>query len=195
MEKRKQMKTVRMATKTDIPAILEIYRPYIESTVVTFEYETPSLEAFTKRVQTIMEKYPWLVCEMNGEIVGYAYASDYHERSAFAWDCEISVYVDCKKQHKGIGSALYQILLPLLKKLGYYQVYAVICVPNQASQTMHHNFGFQSVAVFEKAGFKHGKWRDLEYQVLQLRPMDEPAHFPISMKALAEEEINFICQQ
>ena len=106
--------TIRLLCEKDIPAVLEIYRPYIETSVVTFEYEAPSLLEFTERVHAIQQEFPWLVCEIGGEVIGYAYASHYHDRAAYFWDCELSVYVKQGVRRQGVGTALNQELLPLL---------------------------------------------------------------------------------
>lgn len=176
--------TIRLLCEKDIPAVLEIYRPYIETSVVTFEYEVPSLLEFTKRVHAIQQEFPWLVCEIGGEVIGYAYASHYHDRAAYFWDCELSVYVKQGVRRQGVGTALYQALLPLLKAQGYYQAYAVIAAPNPQSQLFHQKLGFRSLGIHPKVGFKFGEWRDLDFQVLELREKNQPAQFPVPFPKL-----------
>ncbi len=101
---------IRMATTADIPAILEIYAPYVENTAISFEYSVPSLEAFTARFTRITARFPWLVWEEKGKILGYAYGSLPWERAAFQWCAEVSIYLHPDAHRKGIGSALYRVL-------------------------------------------------------------------------------------
>ena len=83
MEKNKLQ--IRVATKEDAEALLAIYAPYVEKTAITFEYEVPSIEEFRCRIQETLKKYPYLVAEKNGKIVGYAYAGTFHARPAYDW--------------------------------------------------------------------------------------------------------------
>lgn len=189
----KTEKIIRMIRAEDIPAVLEIYRPYIESTVITFEYEVPGLPEFAERVSDTLRQFPWLICEINGQVAGYAYASSFHERSAYAWDCELSVYVGQEFGRSGIGSALYRALLPILRAQGYYQAYAVIAVPNEESQSFHHRFGFQPVGCHPKSGYKFNRWCDVEYQALVLHKFDTPERPPCSIRELPEEKIRSFC--
>ena len=116
---------IRFAKKEDIFHILEIYRPYVESTTVSFEYVCPSLEEFTERFTKYTQQFPWLVWEEEGEILGYAYACAPFTRMAYSWVAEASVYLCPKAHRKGIGSALYAALEELLRKQGYLTLYAL----------------------------------------------------------------------
>ena len=86
--------TIRPARLEDASEILKIYEPYIKKTTITFEYEVPSLEEFRGRMTGIIGAYPYLVCEADGKILAYAYAHRFHERAAYQWDAELSVYVE-----------------------------------------------------------------------------------------------------
>ena len=112
---------VRLADPSDIPRILDIYAPYIRSTTVTFEYEVPTLAEFTQRFYGITEKFPWLVYEEEGLVLGYAYASLPFERAAYRWCAEPSIYLDPRAQGRGVGEILYGILEDLLFRMGYRQ--------------------------------------------------------------------------
>lgn len=170
---------IRRIQEEDIEAVLRIYEPYILETVVTFEYTVPTLKEFRKRVEKVTEKYPWYVCEQDGEIVGYAYASDFRTRTAFAWDCELSIYLKQGTEGQGFGTALYQTLLQRLTELGYVSVYGVICTPNESSEFLHKKFGFEEEGKLRRIGYKMGKWLDLSYQVKHLRnPEGNPGAFP-----------------
>ena len=70
---------IRTASAADAPALLKIYRPYVENTAITFEYDVPSTEEFASRIQHTLRKYPYLVAEEKGTLLGYAYAGPFHE--------------------------------------------------------------------------------------------------------------------
>ena len=106
---KKEMK-IRIAKEEDAEALLAIYAPYIEHTVITYEYDVPTVEEFRGRIRHVLERYPYLVAELNGEICGYAYASAFHDRPAGGWNVETSIYVDQNKKGIGIGTALYDKL-------------------------------------------------------------------------------------
>ena len=97
---------IRIATPEDAGALVEIYRPYVENTSITFEYEVPSVSEFETRIRTTLKKYPYLVAEENGEALGYAYVSAFKGRSAYDWSVETSIYVKQGFGKKGIGKQL-----------------------------------------------------------------------------------------
>lgn len=169
---------IRPATLKDAEAILSIYEPYILNTAITYETETLSVEAFRERMTRIMLKFPYLVYEVDGKIAGYAYASSYRERAAFAWDCEISVYVADEYQRRGIASKLYDELFKRLVELGYYNVYAFITYPHDCSVELHRKFGFREVGIFYKTGYKMGRWWDLIVMEKNIRPFDDAPTLP-----------------
>ena len=117
--------TLRQARLEDAQAILDIYAPYIRNTNITFEYEVPTLPEFRKRMEEIMEGYPYLICEINGAAAGYAYAHRYKERAAYQWDAELSVYLDERYARRGIGRAFYTALMEILKEQNVRNVYGM----------------------------------------------------------------------
>ncbi len=165
--------TIRMATLSDAPDIYAVYEPYILNTASTFEYTSVPLSEFRSRMKKILEHFPWLVCEREGRIVGYAYCTKFKERAAFDWDCECSVYIDEKEHRKGIASCLYEKILELVRKQGYYTVYALITNSNESSITFHERFGFTKVGVYEKTGYKFEQWWDLLVMEKRLRSFEE----------------------
>ncbi|MHB8130152.1 MAG: GNAT family N-acetyltransferase [Mobilitalea sp.] len=169
---------IRMATSEDAPAILSIYEPYILNTAITFEYETVPVEDFQKRMEVVQRQFPWLVYEIEGKVVGYAYASRFKERAAFDWDCECSVYIAEGVQRKGIATQLYIELFELLQSLGYYNVYAFITYPHDSSIELHKKFGFREVGIFRKTGYKMGKWWDLIVMEKAIRDFEEQPLLP-----------------
>lgn len=170
--------TIELAKLSDASDILAIYAPYVEATAISFEYEPPSLEEFRGRIETIRKKYPYLVYKVDRVIIGYAYASTFKTRDAFMWDVEASVYVKEEYHQCGVAHKLYEALLKLLYLQGFYNVYSYITIPNTKSVRFHEKHGFVSTAVYEKTGYKQGKWYDLLCMTKVLREITsdtEPA--------------------
>lgn len=150
----------RLAKKEDVEEILAVYAPYILHTPITFEYTVPTLQEFSRRIEGISCDYPYFVCEMEGEIIGYAYASAYHERAAYQWDADLSIYLKQNITGKGIGRLMLDTLIALLKLQNIRNVYSCITHPNIPSEHLHETMGFRKCATFHHSGFKHGKWYD-----------------------------------
>jgi L-amino acid N-acyltransferase YncA len=172
---------IRMATLEDAAAIVSIYEPYILNTSITFEYEPVSVEAFQKRMENVMKQFPWLVCGVDGKVVGYAYCARFKERAAFDWDCECSVYIDEQYHRRGIGTALYHRLFDLVKEQGYYTIYSLITYSHKSSVELHKKFGFTEVGVYEKTGYKFNQWWDLLVMEKRLRNFEEKPVKPRSI--------------
>ncbi len=153
--------TIRVATKQDVPRILEIYSYYVEETNVSFEYVTPSIEEFLERYMTTIEKYPYLVLESNGIVEGYAYASAFKGRKAYSWGVESTIYFDKCCRGGGRGRALYTALESYLKQQNIVNVNACIVHPYSDSVKFHEKMGFEIVAHFHKCGYKFNKWHDM----------------------------------
>jgi len=153
--------SIRLATAEDVPAILDIYAPFVRDTVISFEYDVPDIDAFQQRFSKFAKKFPWFVCEINGHIAGYSYAHQYHERFAYSWSAECSIYVDSKYHGMRIGQALYECLLGALKLQGFMNAFAGVTVPNEKSERLHASFGFEQVGILKNIGFKFGQWRDV----------------------------------
>ena len=126
------MLTIRPASLSDAQAIQTIYAPYVEKTAITFEYEVPSVQEFEKRISKTIEKYPYLVAEENGQVLGYAYASTYYARTAYDWTTELSIYLHEDARGRGLGSQLYDALEEELKKRGFLRFLACIAVPKSS---------------------------------------------------------------
>ena len=131
------MITIRPANLADAQAIQAIYAPYVEKTAITFEYEVPSVQEFEKRISNTIERYPYLVAEEDGQVLGYAYASTYYARTAYDWTTELSIYLNEDARGRGLGSQLYGALEEELEKRGFLRFLACIAVPNEASIAMH----------------------------------------------------------
>ncbi len=173
---------IRFAKPSDARSLLDIYAPYVENTAITFEYEVPTIEDFANRIDKTLEKYPYLVAEEDGVVVGYAYASTYYARAAYDWAVELSVYVSQDARGQGVGSKLYDALEDLLEQMGYIHFLACISLPNEASLALHRKRGYQQVAHFPKIGYKFNRWHDIVW--LQ-KSLDKEAK---SIKFLKEKE-------
>ena len=159
---------IRSAELSDAEELLEIYRPYIEKTNITFEYSVPEIEEWRKRISDVMQQFPWLVAEQDGRIAGYAYAAKHRDRIAYSWCCESSVYLSEEFQGKGIARILYEELFKILKRQNYVNVYAILTSPNPKSEKFHESFGFSDVGKFHKAGYKFNEWHDTRWMQLHL---------------------------
>lgn len=168
------MNGIRPATTEDAKDILAIYEPYILNSTITYEYDKIPLEDFRLRMKNIMEKHPYLVYVVEGDIAGYAYASPHLERAAFAWDCEVSVYLSPKYQKHGIASILYKELLEIVEKQGYKNIYSLIDYPNEASFALHKKFGFAELGIYKNTAYKFGAWRSLQVLEKNLGDLSEP---------------------
>ena len=132
---------IRFVRADDSAALLRIYAGYID-TPVTFECALLSERAFAERIAAISAEYPYLVCEEEGAVVGYAYAHRQRDREAYQWNAELSVYLDPAYTRQGLGGRLYRILLDMLRLQGIRTVYAGVTVPNPASERLHESMGF-----------------------------------------------------
>ena len=159
---------LRLIKDEDFSAVLEIYRPYVSDTIISFEYDVPTLAEFTERVNGIRKTYPFLVAEYNNQIVGYAYGSVHRQRTAYQWSVESTVYLDKAFHRKGIAQKLYSVLFDLLRLQGFYSVYAGIGLPNEQSVGFHTALGFTEVGIFKKVGYKMGNWHDTQWFQLAL---------------------------
>ena len=152
---------LRFASKKDAPRLLDVYRPYVQDTDITFEYEVPTIAEFEQRMEEITSFYPYLVCEQGNRILGYAYAHRQAERAAYQWNAELSVYLDNTCLQKGIGKVLYSVLIELVRLQHVCNVYGCITSPNARSEHLHEKMGFQRIGVFHDTGYKLGRWHDV----------------------------------
>ena len=177
---------IRLASANDADGIRAVYAPFVD-TPVTFEEEVPSCETYRERIVRICEKYPCLVAEEDGRIVGFAYAHELRERIAFQWNAELSVYLAPAAQGQGTGSRLYAALIELLRLTGMKAVYGVVTSPNAASERLHHAFGFALMGVQPHAGFTCGAWHDVSWYVREIAPFEDapapPVPFPLYASA------------
>lgn len=186
---------LRLAKPADSGDILAIYAPYIEKTSFTFETDVPSPEAFAERISSYLESWPWLVCEVDGVIAGYAYAARYRERVAYQWSVESSVYIHDDHQRKGIARILYSALFKILKRQGFRNVYAVINLPNEKSVAFHESMGFRYFATYEQVGYKLGQWKNVGWWRLIVNEFDQEPAAPILFSLLNKDFLPAMFEQ
>ena len=170
---------IRIACVEDIPAILDIYAPYVLNTTFTFEYTVPTYEDFSARFAEITQQFPWLVWEENGRVLGYAYASAPFTRAAYQWCAEPSIYLAPEIQGKGIGRRLYCALEELLKRQGYRLLYAIITEENYGSIAFHKKLGYTQRAVLDRCGWKFDRWLGVVWMEKRQNFVDPPSNLPI----------------
>ncbi len=156
---------IRVAAAEDAQALLAIYAPYVENTSISFEHIVPSVSQFRDRIKDTLRKYPYLVAEMDGRILGYTYAGRFREREAYDWSVETSIYVDRLLKKQGIGRALYQALENALSEQHILNVNACIAYAPQEDEYLtnnsaqfHAHMGYTQVGEFHCSGFKFGRW-------------------------------------
>jgi L-amino acid N-acyltransferase YncA len=164
--------TVRPAVEEDAAAVTRIYAPYVEQTAISFEEKTPTRDEMAARIATCRIRWQWLVADIDGEVVGYAYGSQHREREAYRWSVEVSAYVDRQHHRQGIGRALYEPLLAELANKGFCNAFAGITMPNDPSVTLHTSMGFEPIGTFCSIGWKFGRWHDVAWfqRTLRARP-------------------------
>lgn len=166
--------TIRTAREEDAAELLSIYAPYVRDTVITFELEAPSAEEFAGRIRNTLRKYPYLVAESGGVLLGYAYASPFKTRAAYDWAVETSVYVRTGLRGLGTGTALYGALEQALRSMNIQNLNACITWPNPESVGFHEKFGYKTVGRFTQCGFKSGAWRDVVWMEKHLGSHEAP---------------------
>lgn len=165
---------IRGVAEADHEAVARIYNHYVANTIVTFEEEPVRAEEMAVRVQEVRDAgLPWLVAEVNDEVVGYACASRWKGRCAYRFTVEVTVYLDPHHAGKGLGSMLYGELLPILRSNGTHVVIGGIALPNDASVALHEKFGMEKVAHFREVGYKLGRWVDVGYWQRTIQPAGE----------------------
>ena len=178
---------LRIATSADIPAMLEIYGPYVLNSTATFEYTVPTQEEFTRRFTTITDQYPWLVWEEEGTILGYAYASAPYTRAAYSWCAEPSIYLRPDAKGRRIGTRLYTALEAILARQGYQVLYALVTEENRESIAFHEKFSYEKRAFFPDCGWKFGRWLGVFWMEKRLKSVEIPMDFPTPWLSIGQK--------
>lgn len=169
--------TIRLASSGDGAALARIYAPAVVGSTISFELTPPDADEMAHRVEKVAGRTPWLVCERDGHVTGYAYAGVHRDRPAYQWTVEVSAYVHPDSHRKGIGRALYTSLLAVLERQGYQNAVAGVTLPNEASIGLHTSLGFTMLGTYRRIGFKLGAWRDvgwLERDIGERRALPTP---------------------
>lgn len=158
----------RIATPEDAEELLKIYKPYVKDTAITFEYEVPSVDEFSKRIENTLKLYPYIVAVNENKILGYAYASAFHPRVAYSWSAETSIYLKKDCRGNGLGKKLYLLMEDILKKQNILNLNACIAYTlkedshlTNASVSFHKHLGYKLVGHFTKCGYKFNTWYDM----------------------------------
>ena len=152
---------IRLARESDGAALAEIYRPAVAGRATSFEVDPPDAAEMGRRVTALTATLPWLVCDEDDNVTGYAYASRHRDRAAYQWSVEVSAYVHAGAHRRGIGAGLYTSLFEVLALLGYRNAFAGITLPNDASVGLHESVGFRPVGTYRGIGWKLGSWHDV----------------------------------
>jgi L-amino acid N-acyltransferase YncA len=159
---------VRPATAADAAACVDVYRPYVLDTAISFEIEVPTVEDMAARIRGARSMHEWLVLEVDGHVCGYASAQQFNSRAAYRWSVETSIYLARSAHRSGGGRLLYAELLRRLTERGFRQAFAGIAQPNDASNALHRAMGFRPVGRYRHVGWKLGAWHDVEWWQLDL---------------------------
>lgn len=173
---------IRTAVLEDAEELRNLYAPYVTDTAITFEYEIPEVEEFSRRIEQTLKKYPYLVAVQDGAIIGYAYAGAFRTRAAYQHSAELSIYVDPAFHGAGIGRRLYLELENILRRQHVYVLYACITATsrqqdpnlNDGSIRFHEKMGYTLAGSFHQCGYKFGRWYDMIWmeKEIEKRPAD-----------------------
>ncbi len=181
------MIAIRAAAPEDAAAIAAIYAPHVLTGTVSFEIEPPDARAMRGRMAASDGLYPWLVAttggEIDGGVIGYAYATRFRDRPAYRYVVETSIYVADTAQRQGAGRLLYEALIDTLRAQGFVHAISALALPNDASITLHESVGFRRAGVYREVGFKHGQWIDVG---IWQRELNEPVVPPVEPKPFSE---------
>jgi phosphinothricin acetyltransferase len=169
---------IRLAGEADAAAIAAIYRPYVETTRISFEEQAPDAAEMALRMQSPL--HHWLVAEDAGRVVGYASSSPYHRRPAYRWTVETSIYLDSDTRGHGVGRQLLSSLLERLTRQRYVTAIAAIALPNPASIALHQRLGFVPAGTYRGVGFKFGEWTDVSLWQRDLAPRTDTLAEPLA---------------
>lgn len=187
---------IRIANENDAYSLSQIYKPFVENTAISFEYLPPDAEEFRRRIIEKIKNYPFIVAEYRGEVVGYAYASEFLPRPAYKHSVETTVYLKDNAQGKGIGKKLYLALEKLLKLQSVLSLNACIActdapdeILNNNSMMFHSSMGYRYVGRFNASGYKFNRFYDMIWMEKLIAEPDTPfAEFKPFCSVLDEAE-------
>lgn len=154
---------IRDGTRADADACAGIYAPYVQDTAISFELTPPAPEQMWTRMDRSLRSHAWLVADLRGVVIGYAYGGPFRTREAYRWACETSIYLDPGRQGAGLGRELYAALLRRLTERGYRTALAGMTEPNDASTGLHRALGYEPAGTYRGVGWKNGAWHDVTW--------------------------------
>lgn len=159
---------IRTATTDDAEELLAIYAPYVRNTAISFEYRVPEPEEFRERIKNTLKKYPYLVAESGGGLLGYAYTGPFVGRAAYGWAAETTIYLKENRKREGIGKALYTALEKVSGEQNILNLNACIGYPEKEDEYLtknsvqfHEHMGYRKAGEFYKCGYKFGRWYNM----------------------------------
>ncbi len=164
----------------------------MRNTAFTFDYDVPTVAEMAQTMHEVLNRYPYLVCSKGNEVKGYAYAHAVSPRESYKWTVELSIYLAQDACGLGIGHRLYGALLHLLREQNVQTVYACITHPNPASERFHQAIGFTPMSVWQRSGYKFGKWRDIVWMEKHLGTCPVPAPELVPFKDLPSQIVERI---
>ncbi len=173
---------IRVACPEDAAGILDVYRPYVEGTAVTFECAAPSVGEMEARISRTLQRYPYLVAVKDGRVVGFTYAGPLRARAAYDWSVETTIYVASTERGTGLGRALYDALEDALRPMGVLTLYACVAFADgpdefltEASMRFHERQGFAKVGELRECGSKFGRWYSIAWMQKRIgTPQPDP---------------------
>ena len=170
----------------DAAAVADIYRPAVEETIASFEAEAPDAAEMARRISATLERTPWLVAQVDETVIGYAYAGPHRERAGYRWSVDVSAYVHPDWHGRRVGRALYDELIPLLRRQRFVNVYAGIALPNPASVALHESIGMRRIGVYQQVGWKPaGGWIDVAWFGMRIAEPSQPPAEPVPLFQVA----------
>ncbi len=165
---------IELATAGDLPRIVELANRAAETGTANFATAPEPLADWRAAWQATHATHPWLVARVGGGVIGFAKASPHRSRGAYLWTAELSIYIDDAWHGRGVGGALYEVLIPMLRAQGYVTLLAGITAGHGASERLHQRAGFVRCGTFHRAGWKFDRWHDVGYWELHLQPVPTP---------------------
>ena len=155
---------IRDARESDAAAIAAIYAHHVLHGTATYDLEPPHVEDFATKIRNVEAAgWPYIVDVEEGEVAGFAYATQIRDRPGYAWTAEDSLYVHPDQRGKGVGTSLLEELCARAEACGFRQMVGVIGGAEPASIRVHARCGFREVGRAYGVGWKHGRWLDNVY--------------------------------
>jgi phosphinothricin acetyltransferase len=155
---------IRPARDRDADRIAAIYAHHVAHGTASFDTSPRTSEATADKIaQCEQQAWPFIVAERDGMVIGYAYATQFRDRPAYASTCENSIYIDPAAIGVGLGTLLLQALIDASVQAGFRQMIAVVGGAEPASIALHQKMGFREAGRMRSVGRKHGRWLDTVY--------------------------------